>query len=498
MQWTMYVAIALYFGGLLLIGKLAYKKNSSMDEYLLDNRNLGPFVTALSAGASDMSGWMLLGLPGAFYASGLANIWIAIGLTIGAYCNYFFLAKRFRVYTEVVKNSITIPDYLENRFKDSTKLLRLVSGLLILVFFTLYVSSGIIAGGKSFESFFGIDFVYGGLLTLGIVVFYTFFGGFKAVCWTDAFQGTLMFLVLIALPILTFITIDLPADTSIVDKISQISPSHLDLFAGQTFLSVIGLMAWGFGYFGQPHIIVRFMAIRNSDELDNARRIGITWMILGLLGAICAGLLGLVYFSLNGGSLADSEKVFLKLSEAIFHPFFVGIVVSAVLAAVMSTISSQLLVSASSITQDFILAFTHKEVSEQTQVKIGRFSVVGVGIVAALIAFNSNDSVLGAVGYAWAGFGAAFGPVLLISLYWKKMNGLGALAGMVSGAVTVILWKSLGLGGIVYEILPGIVASCLSIYFISILGNKLGSMTIDVSFDYENLKSDFAKMKKQL
>lgn len=494
MSWETYVAIGLYFVVLLLIGRMAYNKNASMNEYMLDDRKLGPFVTALSAGASDMSGWMLLGLPGALYATGLANIWIAIGLTIGAYCNYFFLAKRFRVYTEVTGNAITIPDYLEGRFKDNTKTLRLVSGLIILVFFTLYVSSGIIAGGKSFESFFGLPFEYGGLLTLAIVVLYTFFGGFKAVCWTDAFQGTLMFLVLVAIPVLAYITIELPSNTTIIDEITKLSPSHLDIYAGQTFLSIVGLMAWGFGYFGQPHIIVRFMAIRSSKELDAARRIGIGWMVIGLIGAIASGLLGYVYFNQQGVPLKDAETVFLKLGDALFHPFFIGIIVSAVLAAVMSTISSQLLVSSSSVTKDFILAFSKKNISADTQVTIGRYAVVGVGVVAALIAFNSGDTVLGAVGYAWAGFGAAFGPLILASLYWKKMNTLGALAGMLAGGITVILWKNLGLGSIVYEILPGIVAASISIYIGSILGNALGIM----SAQPEIINNEFEQMKNTM
>lgn len=494
MSWEAYIAIGLYFGVLLLIGRLAYNKNASMNEYMLDNRKLGPFVTALSAGASDMSGWMLLGLPGALYATGLANIWIAIGLTIGAYCNYLFLAQRFRVYTEVAGNAITIPDYLESRFKDNTKILRLVSGFIILVFFTLYVSSGIIAGGKSFESFFGLPFEYGGILTLTIVVFYTFFGGFKAVCWTDAFQGTLMFLVLVAIPILAYLSLTLPDGGSVASEIKSLSPSHLDLFAGQTFLSIVGLMAWGFGYFGQPHIIVRFMAIRSSKELTSARRIGIGWMIIGLLGAVASGLLGYVYFNQQGIPLKDAETVFLRLGDALFHPFFVGIVVSAVLAAVMSTISSQLLVSSSSVTKDFILAFTKKDISVKTQVAIGRYAVVAVGIVAALIAFNSGDTVLGAVGYAWAGFGAAFGPLILASLYWKKMNALGALAGMLSGGITVILWKNLGLGSMVYEILPGIVAASISIYVVSILGNTLGTMSGEV----ETINDEFAQMEEKL
>ncbi len=244
-----YIAIALYFGVLLAIGKLSYNKRTNLNEYLLDNRSLGPFITALSAGASDMSGWMLLGLPGALYLSGISNMWIAIGLSIGAWANYKYLAKRLRVYTEVAGDSITIPDYLENRFKDKTKVLRIISGILILVFFTLYVSSGIIAGGKTFESFFGLGFSSGAILTLLIVVSYTFFGGFKAVCLTDAFQGMLMFLVLVLIPVVAFLNLNIPDGENFFSELNKYSTAanqdHLNLFAGQSFLGILGLLAWG-------------------------------------------------------------------------------------------------------------------------------------------------------------------------------------------------------------------------------------------------------------
>ena len=261
--WT-YIAIAMYFLFLIFVGRYYYNKNANMSEYLLDNRRLNPLVTALSAGASDMSGWMLLGLPGALYATGICSIWIAIGLSIGAWCNYKFLAKRLRIYTEVASDSITIPDFLENRFKDKTKALRIISGLLIMIFFTLYVSSGIIAGGKTFESFFGLSFTTGAIATICIVVFYTFFGGFKAVCITDAFQGTLMFLVLMLIPISAYLALDIPTGSSFMAEMSKFSDHHFDLFYNQSFLGILGLMAWGLGYFGQPHIIVRFMAIRRA------------------------------------------------------------------------------------------------------------------------------------------------------------------------------------------------------------------------------------------
>ena len=495
MSFGSYLAIAIYFGFLLFIGRYFYDKNASMNEYLLDNRRMGPVVTALSAGASDMSGWMLLGVPGALYATGIANVWMIIGLIIGAYCNYLFLAKRLRIYTEVASDSITIPDFLENRFKDRTKILRIISGLIILIFFTLYVSSGIIAGGKTFESFFGLKFAYGAVFTLVIVVFYTFFGGFKAVSITDAFQGLLMFCVLVSIPVVAYLSLDLPSDTNLIKEISKLDANHLNPFRDQTFWGILGLMAWGFGYFGQPHIIVRFMAIRDSKKLAKARRIGIGWMSIGLLGAIMSGLIGFVYFSQRGG-LSDPETVFLKLGELLFPPFFIGIIISAVLSAIMSTISSQLLVTSSSVTKDFIFAFYKKEISQNTQTAISRYSVVVVAIVATILAFISTDNVLNVVGNAWAGFGASFGPVLLFSLYWKRMSALGALAGMIAGGATVIFWITSGLNVYVYEILPGIIASCIAIISVSIWGDAINKMT---SEPHEQvIKDEFEKMKTRL
>lgn len=488
-----YAAITIYFGILIVIGRYYYNKNANMSEYLLDNRKLSPLVTALSAGASDMSGWMLLGMPGAIYATGICSIWIAIGLTIGAWANYKFLAKRLRVYTEVASDSITIPDFLENRFKDRTKTLRIISGLLILVFFTVYVSSGMIAGGKTFNSFFGLDFAAGAILTLAIVVFYTFFGGFKAVCITDALQGTLMFLVLILIPIVSYLALNIPSDSSFFNEVAKFDNNHLDIFYNQSFLGILGLLAWGFGYFGQPHIIVRFMAIRSSAELESARKIGISWMALGLLGAVLSGLIGFVYFNQTGAPLKDAETVFLDLGKILFHPFIVGIIISAVLAAIMSTISGQLLVSASSVTNDFIFAFYKKDVSPKTQTLISRFAVVVVAVVATILAFLSNDTVLNVVGNAWAGFGASFGPVLLFSLYSKKMSALSALVGMLVGGISVIAWIGFGLSSVVYELLPGFVFSSLAIFLVNKYNVVLDKMadepkSAEISAEFEKMK----------
>lgn len=493
MNFYSYLAIAIYFGILIVIGRFYYNKNANMSEYLLDNRKLGPVVTALSAGASDMSGWMLLGMPGAIYATGICGIWIAIGLTIGAWANYKFLAKRLRVYTEVASDSITIPDFLENRFKDRTKVLRIISGLFILVFFTIYVSSGMISGGKTFQAFFGLDFTTGAIFTLAIVVFYTFFGGFKAVCITDVFQGLLMFLVLILIPLISYLALNIPSDSSFFKEVAKLDKNHLDIFYNQTFLGVLGLLAWGFGYFGQPHIIVRFMAIRNSKELDSARRIGISWMALGLAGAILSGLIGFVYFNQISAPLKDAETVFLDLGRVLFHPFIVGLIISAVLAAIMSTISGQLLVSASSVTKDFIFAFYKKDVSSKTQTLISRLAVVAVAIIATILAFFSNDTILNVVGNAWAGFGAAFGPVLLFSLYSKNMSALSALVGMIVGGLTVICWIVFGLSAIVYELLPGFVFSCVAIMLVNKYNAVLDKMadepkSAEISAEFEKMK----------
>ncbi|MBP5778637.1 MULTISPECIES: sodium/proline symporter PutP [unclassified Campylobacter] len=492
--WT-YIAIAMYFLFLIFVGRYYYNKNANMSEYLLDNRRLNPLVTALSAGASDMSGWMLLGLPGALYATGICSIWIAIGLSIGAWCNYKFLAKRLRIYTEVASDSITIPDFLENRFKDKTKALRIISGLLIMIFFTLYVSSGIIAGGKTFESFFGLSFTTGAIATICIVVFYTFFGGFKAVCITDAFQGTLMFLVLVLIPISAYLALDIPTGSSFVAEMSKFSDHHFDLFYNQSFLGILGLMAWGLGYFGQPHIIVRFMAIRSSKELDQARRIGISWMVLGLVGAVASGMIGYLYFNQKGIPLSDPEKVFLELGKIFFHPFVVGVIISAVLAAIMSTISSQLLVSASSVTKDFIFAFYKKEVSPSTQALSSRLAVVVVAIVASFLAFMSNDTILNVVGNAWAGFGASFGAVLLFSLYSKNMSALSALIGMLVGGITVIVWILSGLSSVVYELLPGFVFSAVAILLVNRYNAVLNKMADEPNSQV--ISAEFDKMEKR-
>lgn len=485
------IAIGVYLLILLTIGYYSYKKTSNLSDYMIGGRGLGPLVTALSAGASDMSGWMLMGLPGAVYLTGISNIWIGIGLTVGAYFNYLLLAPRFRVYTEIANDSMTIPDYLENRFKDKSNILRLVSGIVILVFFILYVSSGLVAGGKLFVDTYKLTYTMGIVVTLSVVVLYTYYGGFLAVSLTDFFQGTLMFICLITVPVVAYMNIGVDPGT-FVNKVKAIDPKLFDIFRGTSIASIISLLAWGLGYFGQPHIIVRFMAIKSAKELKSARRIGIGWMAIGLLGAVVSGIIGLVYFTEHNTPLSDPETVFLRLGDILFHPFITGIILSAVLAAIMSTISSQLLVCSSSITKDFYLAFFNKEASEKQQMVIGKLAVLVVAAFATVLAYLPNKTILDIVGQAWAGFGSSFGPVLLLSLYWKRMTKWGALSGMIVGGITVLLWIVLGLSSFLYEMIPGFSLSLLSVIIVSLLTKKPDS---DVSNQFNKMENILTDMK---
>lgn len=460
------------------IGWYAYNKSTSdVAGFMLGGRNLSPGVTALSAGASDMSGWMLMGLPGAMYLTGLSSTWIAVGLVAGAYLNYLIVAPRLRTYTEVANNSITLPDYFENRFKDRSRMLRLVSSVVIIIFFTLYTSSGVVAGGKLFESSFGLDYNLGLYITAGVVVLYTLFGGFLAVSLTDFVQGCIMFVALVLVPVVAIF--DIGGIGAVQQSVEQIDPTLLHLFNGVGFIGILSAMAWGLGYFGQPHIIVRFMAIRSIKDIPTARRIGMSWMIVSICGAVATGFVGIAYIAKTGASLNDAETIFILLSQLLFHPFIAGFLLAAILAAIMSTISSQLLVTSSSLTGDFYQAFFNKSASEKQLVRVGRLSVLLVAVVAVMLAFDRNSSILTLVSNAWAGFGAAFGPVVILSLHWKKMNRNGALAGMIVGALTVLFWiyapftiNGQSLSSTLYEIVPGFILSFLTVVIVSKLTYK--------------------------
>ncbi|WP_208105323.1 sodium/proline symporter PutP [Bacillus cereus] len=462
------VSLAVYMAGMLYIGYWSYKKTSDLSDYMLGGRGLGPAVTALSAGASDMSGWMLMGLPGAMYATGLSSVWIAIGLLIGAYANYLIIAPRLRTYTEVANDSITIPDFLENRFKDRTKILRFVSAIVILVFFTFYASAGLVSGGRLFENSFNLDYKIGLFVTVGVVVAYTLFGGFLAVSWTDFVQGCIMFIALVLVPIVAFT--DVGGVTETFNTIKQVDASHLDMFKGTTILGIISFLAWGLGYFGQPHIIVRFMAITSIKDLKTSRRIGIGWMTISIIGAMLTGLIGIAYYAKNNATLQDPEMVFVTFSNILFHPYITGFLLSAILASIMSSISSQLLVISSAVTEDFYKTFFRRNASDKELVFIGRLSVLVVAMIAVVLAYHPSDTILTLVGYAWAGFGSAFGPAILLSLYWKRTNKWGVLAGMIVGALVVITWvQILSLKATMYEMVPGFFCSLLTVIIVSLL-----------------------------
>ncbi|MGG4455456.1 sodium/proline symporter PutP [Brevibacillus porteri] len=474
-------SIIVYMAGMLLIGYYAYKRTSNLTDYMLGGRSLGPTVTALSAGASDMSGWLMMGLPGAMFAQGLSASWIAIGLTLGAYANWLYVAPRLRSYTEVANNSITIPAFLENRFGDASRMLRLVSALVIMIFFTFYVSSGLVSGGVLFENTFHLSY-HTGLWIVGLVtIAYTLFGGFLAVSWTDAVQGLIMVIALILVPLVTVLTAGGLGET--FTEIHAVDPSLLDIFKGTSLLGIISLFAWGLGYFGQPHIIVRFMAITSTSEIKKARSIGMGWMIFSVAGAMLTGLVGIALYSKQGWTLSDPETIFIQLGTILFHPLITGFLLAAILAAIMSTISSQLLVTSSSLTEDIYKTFFKRSATDKELVTIGRLSVLLVSVVAFLLALNKNDTILDLVGYAWAGFGASFGPVILLSLYWKRMNKWGALAGMVAGALTVIIWTRFDvLKDFLYEMVPGFAISLLAIVVVSHLTSK-PSNEVTAQFD---------------
>ncbi|MGJ0125301.1 sodium/proline symporter PutP [Campylobacter coli] len=459
-----YAALMLY------IGFYFYRQNKNTEDYFLGGRSLGPVVSALSAGASDMSGWLLMGLPGALYASGLIESYIAIGLSVGALLNWSFVAKRLRIYTSVIANSITIPDYFETRFDDDKHILRIVCAIVILIFFTFYVSSGLVGGAKLFEATFGIRYEYA--LTTGtlIIVAYTFLGGYKAVCWTDLLQGLLMMGALIVVPAVMLYHLGGFGEAMAV--IEEIKPNALSMGEGIGALSIVSALAWGLGYFGQPHILVRFMSIRSTKDIPTATFVGISWMVISLIGACFIGLLGIAYVHKFELTLQDPEKIFIVMSQLLFNPWIAGILLSAILAAIMSTASSQLLVSSSTIAEDFYKRIFNKEASNKTVMNLGRIGVLLVALVAFVISTDKESSVLSIVAYAWAGFGASFGSVMLFSLFWSRMTRIGAILGMITGAVMVVLWKNYlaeFFNFPIYEIVPGFVAASAVIIIASLL-----------------------------
>lgn len=467
----MMVTFCVYILGMVLIGFMAYRSTRNFDDYILGGRSLGALVTALSAGASDMSGWLLMGLPGAIFISGISESWIAIGLTLGAYLNWKIVAGRLRVQTEHHNNALTLPDFFASRFEDNSKILRVISALVILVFFTIYCASGIVAGARLFESTFGMRYETALWAGATATIIYTFIGGFLAVSWTDTVQASLMIFALILTPVIVILAVGGLSDS--LQVIQAKSIENLDMMKNMNFVAVISLLGWGLGYFGQPHILARFMAADSHRSMRSARRIGMAWMIICLAGAVAVGFFGIAYFQNNpaqaAGVTENSERIFIELARILFNPWIAGVLLSAILAAVMSTLSCQLLVCSSALTEDLYKNFLRKNASQRELVWVGRLMVLLVAIVAIALAANPNNRVLGLVSYAWAGFGAAFGPVVIFSLIWKRMTRNGALAGIVTGAATVLIWKHYGWLDL-YEIIPGFIFASISIVIFSLLG----------------------------
>ena len=459
------------FGAYLLmvfaIGWLSLRRTHSQSDYILGGRKLGSWTTAISAGASDMSGWLLLGLPGYAFLAGFEAIWIALGLYIGTCVNWYFVAPRLRVQTQSLNNALTIPEYFEYRFNDSSHLLRLISAAFILIFYLFYTSSGLVAGGKLFESVFGLSYQWAVIIGALTILSYTCLGGFLAVSWTDLIQGLLMALALSYVAIVSIYSIngfeDMYYWMNIINP--ELANPYTSLTNGPLgFIGIVSLLGWGLGYFGQPHILVRFMAIKSEKMIPKARTIAIYWTAIGLFSALLIGFSGIALLG-NELQASDSEKVFIELLRLLLHPIPAGICLAAILAAIMSTADSQLLVASSAITEDIYKIINIKATDKQLML-LGRVAVILLTLLATVLALQADNNVLDMVAYAWAGFGATFGPVILLSLYWKEMTRHSALVGMLTGGITVIVWKNIESSYRIfelYELVPGFILALVCI-----------------------------------
>lgn len=486
---------AVYMGIMLAIGAVFTGRLKNSEDYFLGGRSLGGWVAAMSAQASDMSGWLLMGLPGAIYAAGTGQIWIGVGLAIGTALNWIFVSKRLRRYAIAANNAVTIPQYFENRFNDKTKVLRTVSSLFIFFFFLIYTASGFNAGAKLFSSIFNMDYQVALIVGTVIIVLYTFLGGFLAVCWTDFIQGMLMLAALLIVPIAAVCIMDgnvLNAEGITGDFLNPLNDGNGGNF---NVISIISQLGWALGYFGMPHILVRFMAIRNDSEVKKSRIIAIVWVVLSLAAACLVGIVGKGYLStpLEG---ADTEKVFIKMIMQMFTdesnlPIVAGVLLCGILAAIMSTADSQLLVSASSISEDIVKGLFFKNMKDKTLMILSRLAVILIAVIAYFIARNPDNKVMDLVSNAWAGFGAAFGPTVLLSLYWKRTNAFGAAMGIISGGGTVILWdyakiingQTLGEVTGLYSLVVGFAVSLVFIWVFTLLSQLRLKNTENEVFD---------------
>ncbi len=506
-QIVILAVVILYFIIVIGIGYYYYNKSESLSDYILGGRTLNPYVTAISAQASDMSSWLLMGLPGAIFVAGMGEVWIGIGLAIGSYLAWLFIAKRLRVYSEKAKNSLTLSEFFENRFHDDRNRLRTVSAIIILVFFTVYVASGFVGAGNVFRMIFpDVDYTPAMLIGAVIVVVYTFLGGFKAVCWTDLIQGILMVFAIVLVPLATINELGGWDNTiSILHGMTGV-PDHFEsiFHDGGAVIgaaAVISSLAWGLGYFGMPHIVVRYTAIKNPKDLKISRRVATIWIVICLAFACIVGLVGRAYF----GTLSNPENVFVELSKSLFPAALAAVMYSAILAAIMSTADSQLLVASSAVSNDLYRLFAKKSAPDKRLILLARMVVVFIAIIAAFLALDSDGAIMDLVSYAWAGFGAAFGPLMILALFWKKVNTQGALAGMIVGFVTIILWNTFLVGGGIiaggtwcifdtglYELVPGFLFSFIAIIVVSKL---TGYADREIQGEYAEYIEDLKKFE---
>ena len=482
------IAFVLYLGFMVYIGLRSAKKNNSSMDFFLGGRKVGPWITALSAEASDSSAWLLMGLPGLCYLGGVKEtFWTAVGLIVGTYLNWLFVAKPLRKCTISFGDSITIPEFFTNRFKDKTHLLTIISVFFIVLFFTIYTASGFVACAKLFNSVFGLKYHIGLVIGLVVILSYTILGGYLAVCTTDFIQGALIFVAFVFSAVIAVVSLGGPAEA--MAKVSDFSVRAVNgqfgaemaekFIANKSFsaMSVISALAWGLGYFGMPHIIIRFMGIRSNAEIKTARRVGTVWMVIGYIGTFIIGSLGTVY--LAGGDLANplmilsggaEETVFSATMQQMYPAFIAGLFLCAILAASMSTADSQLLSASSAVSLDIYKGLINKDADEKTVMNVSRITVLVIAAIAFVLSLNPASSIFGLVSYAWAGFGSTFGPLVILALFWRGMTNKGAIAGLIAGGVTVVLWHNLK-GGIfnVYEILPGFIACLVFAVAVSLL-----------------------------
>ena len=478
------VIFILYILVIISLGIISSFYTTSIKDYMLGGRSLSGPVAALGAGASDMSSWLLLAFPGLVMVHGVNQIWLPLGLILGAWLNWKFIAKRLRLYTEIAGDSITIPSFLENRFHNKNGLLRVISAIVILIFFTFYTSAGLVSGGLLFQSIFSVEYLVGVYITASVIVLYTCLGGFLAISWIDFFQGILMLFALIIMPLLLYNSMG--GFNNIIDIIGNKSLSYLSIFDGVTYYTIISLISWGLGYFGQPHILVRFMATKSTSAIESAKLICMSWMTIALFGAFSIGFFSIsLYFS---QSIENPESIFLILSEKLFNPWISGILLSAVLSAIMSTASAQLLSSSSAVVEDFYHKKFRTKARNKELMFVSRVVVLLIAVIAVFIAKNHSNSIFNLVSYAWAGLGASFGPIILLSLFYKKTNTIGSIFGMISGTLVVILWPFLKeLKGVfsLYELLPAFIFSCVVIMIVSTLTSQQNDK---INTEYETMK----------